>query len=110
TVNGGLRRTGPERARRSDAAEDLQAFAPTPSLGGRDRSGHACEPARGVSALKVLKLARLVADRAEGTRRLYAVDSRGLEDLREWLNGFWEQALAAFQEAAENEAAKEKKR
>jgi len=38
------------------------------------------------------------------------VDSRGLEALREWLNGFWEQALAAFQEAAENEAAKEKKR
>jgi DNA-binding transcriptional ArsR family regulator len=60
--------------------------------------------------LRVLKRARLVVDRPEGTRRLYAVDARGLEALREWLEGFWGQALAAFQEAAENEAAKERKR
>lgn len=60
--------------------------------------------------LKVLKQARLVVDRPDGTRRLYAVDSRGLEFLRDWLAGFWDHALAAFQEAAENEAAKEKKR
>src|SRR5262245_36956758 len=60
--------------------------------------------------LKVLKLAQLVADRADGTRRLYAVDSRGLEALRTWLDGFWDQALGAFREAAEIEAAKERKR
>jgi DNA-binding transcriptional ArsR family regulator len=51
--------------------------------------------------LKVLKEARLVADRAEGTRRLYSVDTRGLEALRNWLDGFWDQALSAFKEAAE---------
>jgi len=60
--------------------------------------------------LKVLKEARLVVDRAEGTRRLYAVDTRGLEALRGWLDGFWDDALAAFKRAAEREAAKEKKR
>lgn len=60
--------------------------------------------------LKVLKRARLVEDRPEGTRRMYTVDARGVEALRRWLEGFWEQALAAFQEAAENEAAKERKR
>ena len=60
--------------------------------------------------LKVLKRARLVEDRPEGTRRMYTVDARGVEAVRRWLEGFWEQALAAFQEAAENEAAKEKKR
>lgn len=60
--------------------------------------------------LKVLKDARLVLARPDGTRRLYAVDSRGLETLRDWLEGFWGQALAAFQEAAENEGAKEGKR
>jgi DNA-binding transcriptional ArsR family regulator len=60
--------------------------------------------------LKVLKQARLVVDRPEGTRRLYAVDARGLEALREWLEGFWEEALAAFQEAAAREAIMEKKR
>jgi DNA-binding transcriptional ArsR family regulator len=59
--------------------------------------------------LKVLKEARLVVDRAEGTRRLYAVDTRGLDALRRWLDGFWEEALTAFEEAVEREAAKERK-
>ena len=59
--------------------------------------------------LKVLKAARLVVDRAEGTRRLYAVDPRGVDALRGWLDGFWDQALGAFKAAAEREAAKEKK-
>jgi DNA-binding transcriptional ArsR family regulator len=58
--------------------------------------------------LKILKAARLVTDRAEGTRRLYAVDKRGLDALRSWLDGFWDEALAAFKEAAEREAAKQR--
>lgn len=56
--------------------------------------------------LRVLKEARLVLDRAEGTRRLYSVDRRGVEMLRTWLDGFWDDALLAFKEAAEEEAAK----
>jgi DNA-binding transcriptional ArsR family regulator len=59
--------------------------------------------------LRVLKEARLVTDRAEGTRRLYTVDSRGVEALRNWLDGFWDEALTAFKNAAEQEAAKERK-
>ena len=59
--------------------------------------------------LKILKAARLVSDRAEGTRRLYAVDARGLEIARKWLDGFWDEALLAFKEAAEREAAKQRK-
>jgi DNA-binding transcriptional ArsR family regulator len=59
--------------------------------------------------LKVLKAARLVTDRAEGTRRLYAVDQRGIKTLRSWLDGFWDEALIAFKEAAEREAAEEMK-
>jgi len=59
--------------------------------------------------LRVLKAARLVTDRAEGTRRLYSVDQRGIEALRSWLDGFWVEALSAFKEAAEREAAKEMK-
>jgi DNA-binding transcriptional ArsR family regulator len=54
--------------------------------------------------LAVLKAARLVTDRAEGTRRLYAVDPRGLEAVRNWLDGFWDKTLAAFKAAAEREA------
>jgi DNA-binding transcriptional ArsR family regulator len=60
--------------------------------------------------LKVLKAAGLVSDRAEGTRRVYMVDARGIEALRNWLDGFWDDALTAFTAAAEREAAKEKKR
>lgn len=59
--------------------------------------------------LKILKDARLVAVRAEGTRRIYTVDTRGLDEVRRWLDGFWEQRLEAFKEAAEREAAKERK-
>jgi DNA-binding transcriptional ArsR family regulator len=46
--------------------------------------------------LKVLRVAGLVADRAEGTRRVYHIDSRGLAALRTWLDQFWDQALIAF--------------
>jgi DNA-binding transcriptional ArsR family regulator len=60
--------------------------------------------------LKVLKTAGLVVARAEGTRRLYAVDANGVRALRTWLDGFWDEALAAFQEAAEREATRERHR
>jgi DNA-binding transcriptional ArsR family regulator len=60
--------------------------------------------------LKVLKEARLVVDRAEGTRRLYAVEAQGLEALRSWLDGFWDEALAAFKEAAERETKKQERK
>jgi len=58
--------------------------------------------------LKVLKAAGLVVVRAEGTRRLYAVDTRGIESLRRWLDGFWDEALTSFKRAAEK-VAKERK-
>ena len=59
--------------------------------------------------LKILKAARLVTVHAEGTRRVYRVDARGIEVLRDWLDGFWNQTLMAFKEAAEREATKERK-
>jgi DNA-binding transcriptional ArsR family regulator len=60
--------------------------------------------------LKVLKDAGLVTVRVEGTRHVYAVDTKGVEALRDWLDGFWEQTLALFKEAAESEALAEKTR
>jgi DNA-binding transcriptional ArsR family regulator len=59
--------------------------------------------------LKILKAARLVTVHAVGTRRVYAVDARGIESLRKWLDGFWDEALTAFKVMAEREASKEKK-
>jgi DNA-binding transcriptional ArsR family regulator len=60
--------------------------------------------------LKVLKEARLVVDRAEGTRRLYVVEAQGLEALRGWIDGFWDAALASFQEATERETKKHERK
>lgn len=57
--------------------------------------------------LKVLREAGLVADRAEGTRRVYRLDPRGLAELRNYLDGFWQQALASFQAAVEQPTAEE---
>jgi DNA-binding transcriptional ArsR family regulator len=51
--------------------------------------------------LKVLKMAGLVTDRPEGTRRVYYIDPHGLGALRAWLDQFWDQALAAFQAEVE---------
>ena len=51
--------------------------------------------------LKVLKGAGLVDDRAQGTRRLYRIDPRGVGAMRDYLDGFWDQALTAFKAAVE---------
>lgn len=59
--------------------------------------------------LKVLKTAGLAVVRTDGARRLYAIDTRGIEAVRSWLDEFWDQALAAFKKAAEREAARERK-
>ena len=53
--------------------------------------------------LKVLKCAGLVQDRAAGTRRLYHVDPGGVAALRAELDVFWDSALAAFKQIADEE-------
>jgi DNA-binding transcriptional ArsR family regulator len=60
--------------------------------------------------LKVLKEAGLVVDRAEGARRIYEIDPNGLGQIRAWLDGFWDQALAAFKAEADRAAAQRKKK
>ncbi|HET9021754.1 MAG TPA: metalloregulator ArsR/SmtB family transcription factor [Ornithinibacter sp.] len=51
--------------------------------------------------LRVLRDAGLVTVRPVGTRRLYRVDLDGLAGLRAWVDGFWDDALAAFVAHAE---------
>jgi len=51
--------------------------------------------------LKVLKEAGLVTDEAEGTRRIYRLDPRGIAAVREWLDAQWGQALTAFKDFAD---------
>jgi DNA-binding transcriptional ArsR family regulator len=59
--------------------------------------------------LQVLRAAGLVVVRADGTRRLYQVDSRGIDAVRRWFDGFWDETLESFRQAAES-AANEKGR
>lgn len=51
--------------------------------------------------LRVLEDAGLVTHRREGTRHLYELDSSGVLLLREWVDGFWSDALARFKAAAD---------
>jgi DNA-binding transcriptional ArsR family regulator len=57
--------------------------------------------------LRVLKEAGLVSERREGTRNFYSVDGDALAELREYFENFWEEALAAFKDAAEKGATDE---
>jgi DNA-binding transcriptional ArsR family regulator len=52
--------------------------------------------------LRLLKEAGLVADRAEGTRRLYRLDGEGIAAVREYLEQVWGEAAARFRLVAEN--------
>ena len=54
--------------------------------------------------LRVLKHANLVTDRAEGARRVYAVNPEALASLRKYFEQFWTEALAAFKRRAETKA------
>jgi DNA-binding transcriptional ArsR family regulator len=77
-----LLRSGPRSV--GDLADDLPVSRPAVS-----------------QHLRVLEDARLVTHRRNGTRHLYELDSAGVEVLRDWVDGFWNEALARFKAAAE---------
>jgi DNA-binding transcriptional ArsR family regulator len=54
--------------------------------------------------LRVLERAGLVRARREGTRRIYTVDRRGLEELRRYLDSLWDDVLESFAREAAVEA------
>jgi DNA-binding transcriptional ArsR family regulator len=51
--------------------------------------------------LQVLRAAGLVSDRKDGTRRLYRVAPEGVAELRDYVNGFWDEVLAEFKDRVE---------
>ena len=53
--------------------------------------------------LTVLREAGLVAERREGTRRLYSLRPEGFADLRSFLEAFWDEGLERLKTAAELE-------
>ena len=53
--------------------------------------------------LTVLKRAGLLAERREGTRRLYSLRSESLQPLRTLLDEFWPDALARLKQTVEED-------
>jgi DNA-binding transcriptional ArsR family regulator len=60
--------------------------------------------------LKLMLGAGLVTVRESGTRRLYALDLEKLDEVRHWLDGFWEDSLQRFKRRAERDKTKGAKR
>ena len=52
--------------------------------------------------LRLLKDAGMVAERAQGTRRIYCLQERGIEAVREYLERVWGEAAARFRLLADN--------
>ena len=52
--------------------------------------------------LRLLKDAGLVAERAEGTRRIYQLQAEGLEAVQAYVQGVWGEAATRFRLVAEN--------
>ena len=57
--------------------------------------------------LRLLKDAGLVADRAEGTRRLYRLNDRGVEAVERYLEKVWGDVIIRYRLAAENTTLRE---
>ncbi len=63
-----------------------------------------CDLARGLPVsrpavsqhLRVLAEAGLLVATPQGARRLYSLDPAGMEPLRRWLDGLWDDALQQF--------------
>jgi DNA-binding transcriptional ArsR family regulator len=56
--------------------------------------------------LNVLKEAGLLSERRNGTRRLYRARPQGLDELRTFLEEFWDERLGALKNEAEQEERK----
>jgi DNA-binding transcriptional ArsR family regulator len=59
--------------------------------------------------LRVLKDAGLLAERREGTRRLYAIRPEALESLRDFLEELWPPSLARLKETVETDKVRKRR-
>jgi DNA-binding transcriptional ArsR family regulator len=59
--------------------------------------------------LRVLREVGLVRVRIDGTRHIYELDPAGIGELRDWIERFWDAALARYAEAARAAAEEERR-
>lgn len=91
-----------------DALGDPNRRAIVELLGAGDRSVRELADAMPISRpavsrhLRLLKEAGLVADRAQGTRRVYRLEGEGVAAARAYLKRVWGEAVGRYRIAAEN--------
>ena len=91
-----------------DALGDPNRRAIVELLGAGDRSVRELADALPISRpavsrhLRLLKEAGLVADRAQGTRRVYRLEGDGVAAARAYLERVWGEAVTRYRIAAEN--------
>lgn len=56
--------------------------------------------------LKLMREAGLVRVHARGTRHIYELDLGALDEVRRWLDGFWDESLKRFKAKAERRTTK----
>jgi len=59
--------------------------------------------------LRVMLEAGMVSVVRDGTRRLYALDLARIDEVRRWLDGFWDEALTNFKTQAEKTTRRSKR-
>jgi DNA-binding transcriptional ArsR family regulator len=81
----------------------VEALRRGPATVGQLASGMPVSRSAVSQHLKVLKEAKLVRDRQDGTRRIYQLDPDGLARLREYLDDMWQRALLELKATAERD-------
>jgi DNA-binding transcriptional ArsR family regulator len=99
---------GPAEARVFEALSDANRREILRILSGGDKPVREIADAMTISRpavsrhLRLLKDAGMVAERAQGTRRIYCLQERGVEAVREYLERVWGEAAARFRLLADN--------
>ena len=100
---------GPNAARALDALADstrravFERVAESPAAVGEIAAGLPVSRPAVSQHLKVLKDAGLVSEIAQGTRRIYSIDPRGIGAMRAWLDRFWGSQLDSFKAFADTQ-------
>ena len=81
----------------------MTALAARPQAVGELADGLPISRAAVSQHLKVLKVAGLVTDRADGNRRVYRLNPTGIAALRDQLETFWNRALDGYQDVVERQ-------
>jgi DNA-binding transcriptional ArsR family regulator len=99
-----------------DALGDPNRRAIVELLGARDRSVQEIADELPISRpavsrhLRLLKEAGLVKEERQGTRNIYRLDGRGVEEVQAYLTQVWGDAVSRFKLLAENTAPRPKKK